>query len=576
VRVALTGPDGDAGSLGEGLRAYGLETASFPLLEASLAADLPGVEREVRSGRGPWDFVGFTSPRAVDALARLEEERGIRVTELGLCFAVGPETARRAAEKGWSVAAEGPGPGAAALLGELDRLARADPLRGKRVLLSLSDRARTDLADGLRERGAIVDAVVAYAVKPPEDLPRRVGALLASGVDAAVLASPSAAEALVEGGGAGTDLPLVALGPTTAEAMARLGLPVAATAERPTPLGLWNAMEETAMGTRGPGFPAARPRRLRRTGAIRRMVRETTLEPRMLVAPMFVVPGSGVRQPVPSMPGVERVSPDEAAKDAEALAGLGVGGAILFGIPDRKDAEGSAAWDPEGPVCRALSRMRDRGLDLVLWADVCLCEYTDHGHCGLLDESGAVRNDETLPLLARAAVAYARAGADAVAPSDMMDGRVRAIRGALDREGLADTLLVSYAVKYASGFYGPFRDAAGSAPRSGDRRAYQMDPANAREALREAALDEAEGADVLMVKPALAYLDVIRQVRDATTLPVAAYNVSGEYAMVKAASERGWIDGERVMLETLTAVRRAGADLILTYHAAEAARRLQG
>jgi len=304
------------------------------------------------------------------------------------------------------------------------------------------------------------------------------------------------------------------------------------------------------------------------------MVRETVLTPDRLVAPMFVVPGGGVRHGVPSMPGVERLSPDEAVKDARMLAGLGVPAVILFGIPALKDAEGSSAWDPAGPVPSAIAAIRAAVPGMQIWADVCLCEYTDHGHCGLLDGKGEVLNDATLPLLARAAVACARAGADAVAPSDMMDGRVGFLRAALDREALADTLIVSYAVKYASAFYGPFRDAAGSAPGSGDRRGYQMDPANAREALREAALDEAEGADILMVKPALAYLDVVRRVREGTRLPVAAYNVSGEYAMVKAAAERGWIDGERVMLETLTSIRRAGADLIVTYHAAEAARLL--
>jgi porphobilinogen synthase len=292
---------------------------------------------------------------------------------------------------------------------------------------------------------------------------------------------------------------------------------------------------------------------------------------------MFVtraIRGSKVREPVPSMPGVERVLPEVAVEDARSLLDLGVRAVILFGIPREKDAEGSGAWDEEGPVCAATRLLKRELPDLQVWADVCLCEYTDHGHCGVLDDRGSVKNDETLPLLSRAAVAYARAGADAVAPSDMMDGRVRAIRTALDHEGLTDTLVVSYAVKYASAFYGPFRDAAASTPRKGDRNAYQMDPANSREALREAALDEAEGADVLMVKPALPCLDVIRAVRERTTLPVAAYNVSGEYAMLKAAAERGWIDGDRAILETLTAIRRAGADLILTYHAAEAARLL--
>jgi porphobilinogen synthase len=247
---------------------------------------------------------------------------------------------------------------------------------------------------------------------------------------------------------------------------------------------------------------------------------------------------------------------------------------ILFGIPASKDEEGSGASDPSGPVPRAIRLLKRALPAMQVWADVCLCEYTDHGHCGVLDGDGEVDNDRTLPLLATAAVACAAAGADAVAPSDMMDGRVRAIRAALDRAGLAGTAIVSYAVKYASAFYGPFREAAGSAPKRGDRKGYQMDPANAREALREAALDEAEGADILMVKPALPCLDIVRRVRERTNLPVAAYSVSGEYAMLEAASERGWIDGDRAILETLIAIRRAGADLVVTYHAARAARLL--
>jgi len=566
MRVALTGPDGDGGSLGEGLRALGVATASHPLL---LAAPEGGPRLAV-GGRAP-DLVAFTSPRAVDALADRAGPPAGRP-----CLAVGPETARRAAAAGWSVALEGPGPGAEALLAALDAAAAAVRVDGRRVLLPVSDRARTALADGLRARGAEVEVAVVYGVRPAPDAAARVRGLLEERADAALVASPSAAEALASGAGdAGAPLPpLVALGPTTAEAMAALGLPVAGTAEEPTPEAVIRAVGEAHRGAARGAFPASRPRRLRRREAIRRLVRETHLTADRLVAPLFVVPGEGVREPIPSMPGVSRVSADEAAVDAAALAGLGVGGVILFGIPAAKDADGSGAWDPGGPVCAALRRIREGGADLALWADVCLCEYTDHGHCGRLAADGSVDNDATLPLLARAAAACARAGADAVAPSDMMDGRVGAIRTALDREGLVDTIIVSYAVKYASAFYGPFRDAAGSAPKSGDRRGYQMDPANAREALREAALDEAEGADVLMVKPALPCLDVVRRVRDATDLPVAAYQVSGEFAMLEAAAARGWIDRDRAILETLTAIRRAGADMVVTYHAAEAARLL--
>jgi porphobilinogen synthase len=320
-------------------------------------------------------------------------------------------------------------------------------------------------------------------------------------------------------------------------------------------------------------FPENRPRRLRRTEALRRLVRETTLLPSQLVAPLFVCHGTGVRRAIGSMPGHAQLSVDEAAREAETLARRGVGGVILFGLPAKKDPEGREAYDPEGIVPRALRALRKATPDLLLWADVCLCEYTDHGHCGLL-RGQEVDNDRTLPLLARAAAVYAEAGADVVAPSDMMDGRVGAIRRGLDEAGKADTVIVSYAAKYASAFYGPFREAAESAPQFGDRRGYQMDPANSDEALREVALDLDEGADAVMVKPALPYLDVIRRVKDRFGVPVAAYNVSGEFAMIKAAGQLGWMDADRAALESLTAIRRAGADVILTYFAGELAPRL--
>jgi porphobilinogen synthase len=319
-------------------------------------------------------------------------------------------------------------------------------------------------------------------------------------------------------------------------------------------------------------FPVERPRRLRASATWRAAVRETRLDPGGLVLPLFVVPGEGVRDPVASMPGVFQMSVDQVVETGLEAASLGVGGVILFGVPDDKDPEGTGAWDPEGPVPAALRALRDEVPGLLRWADVCMCEYTDHGHCGLLTPDGQVDNDATLPLLSRAAVAYAEAGADAVAPSDMMDGRVEAIRLALDDAGHRETVVVSYAVKYASAFYGPFRDAAHSAPSHGDRRGYQMDPANAREALREARLDVEEGADVILVKPALPYLDVIRDVREAVELPVAAYQVSGEYAALKAAAQKGWLDERGVALEALLGIRRAGADLIVTYWAVDAAR----
>lgn len=317
-------------------------------------------------------------------------------------------------------------------------------------------------------------------------------------------------------------------------------------------------------------FPATRMRRLRGSEALRQLVRETTLTPRNLVAPLFVCHGERVRRPIASMPGHAQISVDHAVDKAKKLVSLGVGGLILFGIPAAKDPEGREAYDPDGIVPRAFRAIKAEAPDILLWADVCLCEYTDHGHCGVVKD-GQVDNDRTLPLLARAAVTYAGSGADIVAPSDMMDGRVGAIRKALDGAGHADTPIVAYSAKYASGFYGPFREAAESAPQFGDRRGYQMDPANSDEALREVALDLEEGADAVMVKPALPYLDVIRRVKDRFQVPVVAYNVSGEFAMVKAAAQLGWLDGERVALESLTAIRRAGADIIITYFAEEIA-----
>jgi porphobilinogen synthase len=319
-------------------------------------------------------------------------------------------------------------------------------------------------------------------------------------------------------------------------------------------------------------FPLSRPRRLRRTRVLRELARETRLSRRDLVAPLFVKEGIDEPLPISSMPGHHQHTLESLRKEAAELAALGVPALLLFGIPARKDAEGSQAWAPDGIVQRALRALAaDLGDEVALVGDLCLCEYTDHGHCGLLQDGGAVANDATLERYARIAVAQAEAGAAVIAPSGMMDGQVGAIRSALDDAGFADTAILAYAAKYASGLYGPFREAAEGAPRFGDRTGYQMDPANADEALREVALDVAEGADLVMVKPAGAYLDVLWRVKQAFGLPTAAYHVSGEYAMVKAAAERGWVDGERVMLELLTGIRRAGADLVVTYFAREAA-----
>jgi porphobilinogen synthase len=321
-------------------------------------------------------------------------------------------------------------------------------------------------------------------------------------------------------------------------------------------------------------FPVHRPRRLRRSELLRSFVRETRLSTQGLIYPMFVCPGKNVRNEVGSMPGVAQQSVDRVVEECREVEQLGIPAVILFGLPEKKDETGSEAVSPDGVVQRAIEAIRKAQLKLLVLTDVCLCEYTSHGHCGVIHE-GDVQNDATVEILAAEALSHARAGADIVAPSDMMDGRVGAIRRKLDENGFQDVAILSYAAKYCSGFYGPFREAADSAPQFGDRRGYQMDPANAREALREVALDLEEGADMVMVKPALPYLDVIRQVRDRFDVPVAAYNVSGEYAMVKAAARNGWIDEQRVVLEIMTSIQRAGASIVLTYHAKDLARWLK-
>jgi porphobilinogen synthase len=320
-------------------------------------------------------------------------------------------------------------------------------------------------------------------------------------------------------------------------------------------------------------FPINRPRRLRRNDTLRRMIRETRLSPDNLIHPLFVCPGRGVVNPVPSMPGVAQLSVDRVAAEARAIHAAGVPAIILFGIPERKDALGSEAWNDSGEVQRAIREVKEKVPGLVVITDVCMCEYTDHGHCGAIKGTD-VDNDATLELLSREALSHARAGADIVAPSDMMDGRVAAIRTALDRDGFSEIAIMAYSAKFASAFYGPFRDAAESAPQFGDRRSYQMDPPNGEEALREVALDLEEGADIVMVKPALPYLDLIWRVKNEFRVPVAAYNVSGEYAMIRAAGINGWLDEDRTIMEVLTSIRRAGADLILTYFAKEVAKKL--
>jgi porphobilinogen synthase len=335
------------------------------------------------------------------------------------------------------------------------------------------------------------------------------------------------------------------------------------TIDRANVLARWNEATNDRFG------PVDRPRRLRRTPALRDLVRETRLHPKMLVAPIFVRAGTNLRRPIESLPGVDHVSADEAIRDAERYANLGIGGVILFGVPDDKDDVGTGAWTDDGVTQVALRLLRDADLPLAIVADTCLCEYTEHGHCGPLLTDGSVDNDRAITSLARTAVSQARAGADIVAPSAMMDGQVGAIRAALDDAGQSQTPVMAYAAKAASAFYGPFRDAAGSAPAFGDRRGYQMDPSNRREAMREIALDVAEGADIVMVKPAGPQLDLIAEARARWDVPIAAYQVSGEYAMLVAAAERGWIDRRRATLETLTGIARAGADIVITYAAAD-------
>ncbi len=321
-------------------------------------------------------------------------------------------------------------------------------------------------------------------------------------------------------------------------------------------------------------FPECRPRRLRKNEAFRALIRETQLSPSQLIYPLFVVPGKNRREDVPSMPGVARVSVDQLGKEAKECLSLGVNGVILFGLPESKDNMGSGAHAKDGIIQRAIKELKSKAPEIMVITDVCLCEYTDHGHCGCII-GNEVDNDATLEILAKTALSHAQAGADMVAPSDMMDGRVAEIRAILDENNFDTIPIMSYAVKYASSFYGPFRDAADCSPQFGDRRSYQMDPANSREALREATLDVDEGADILMVKPAVAYLDIISKLREEFDLPIAAYHVSGEYAMIKAAAANGWIDGEKVMAETLLSIKRAGAEIILTYFAKDMAKLLQ-
>ena len=443
-----------------------------------------------------------------------------------------------------------------------------DP-RGRRVLFVRASLADPDLPAGLRERGATVDEVTAYETVegPAESADELRQALRQSDLAAVVFASGSAVRGFAKLAGA-TALPAITIGPRTTAVARDAGFNVVAESPGPSVQQLAAAVTRAIPSLSMPG--PQRPRRLRTNPAMRALVRETRLDPSQLIAPLFVINGREQSHQIASLKGHSRITPDLALREAHRLAELGVGGVLLFGILDDKDAAGSGADDPRGPVPETLRLLRREGLPLALAADVCLCEYTSHGHCGVLDGE-EIDNDASLRRLAAAAIAYAEAGADIVGPSAMMDGQVAALRSGLDGAGFESTAIMAYASKHASSLYGPFREAAGSTPSFGDRKSYQMDPANGREAIREMALDAAEGADILMVKPAITSLDLLARARDRFDLPFAAYQVSGEAAMIEAAADRGWLDRRGAVLESLTAIVRAGAGIVITYFAADAA-----
>jgi porphobilinogen synthase len=498
-----------------------------------------------------FDWVVVTSAAGVAALP--EVHGGHRWA------AVGEATARALRERGIEVGVVPSQANGAALA------AAIPDVEGKRLALVRASGADPDLPTALRARGALVEEITAYETVegPPESEPALQQALREEDVAAVVFASGSAVRGFLKLGGAAT-LPAITIGPRTSAAAREAGFVVAAEATTQDVKQMVAAVERSVSRT------TDRPRRLRTSPALRNLVRETRLHPGQLIAPLFVVTGRGRRQEIESLKGHARLSADLALREAHRLADLGVGGVLLFGIPDAKDAFGSGAEDPHGPVPETLRLLRSEGLPLALVADVCLCEYTSHGHCGILDGE-RVDNDATLIRLAAAAIAYAEAGADIVGPSAMMDGQVAALRGGLDTAGFTETAILAYASKHASSLYAPFREAAGSAPSFGDRKSYQMDFANAREALREMELDAREGADILMVKPAITSLDLLARARDRFDLPLAAYQVSGEAAMIEAAAERGWVDRRAAVLESLTAIARAGATITITYFAADVA-----
>jgi porphobilinogen synthase len=544
--VLVTRPAGAGDPLVAELQARGYQVSAVPtVVTRRLTVAWPDL--------AAFDWVVVTSSAGVEALPVIP--RGPRWA------AVGESTAHALAARGVAVdlvPAEANGAALAAAL--------PDPAN-RRVLLVRASLADPDLSTLLRSRGALVEEVTPYeTVEGPADSSATLQAALGDrDVAAVVFASGSAVRGFVKLGG-DTRLPAITIGPRTSLVARDQGFQVIAESSAPDVIELAATVARAIPVVKAPG--PHRPRRLRTNAALRALVHETRIHPGQLIAPLFVVSGQGQRFQIPSLKGHARLSPDLALREAHRLAGMGIGGVLLFGIPETKDARGSGADDSAGPVPETLRLMRDEGLPLVLVADVCLCEYTSHGHCGVV-HGDRVDNDATLARLGSAAVAYAAAGADIVAPSAMMDGQVAALRTGLDEEGFQDTAIMAYASKHASSFYGPFREAAGSAPSFGDRKSYQMDPANAHDALREMQLDVDEGADILMVKPAITSLDLLARARQRFDLPLAAYQVSGEAAMIEAAAERDWINREGAILESLTAIVRAGAGIVITYFAAD-------
>ena len=548
TRVLVTRPAGARDPLVAELESRGYHVTAVPtVVTRAIEVDWPDI--------AAYDWVVVTSAVGVDSLPS---------TPTGPRWAaVGESTAAALRARGAEADLVPSEANGATLGAELP-----DP-RGSRVLVVRASHADPDLPAKLRERGALVDEVTAYETVegPAESADDLHQALRRSDLAAVVFASGSAVRGFAKLGGS-TALPAITIGPRTTAVARDAGFRVVAESPGPTVQQLAAAVTQAIPAISMPG--SRRPRRLRTSAAMRALVRETRVDPSQLIAPLFVINGREQRHEISSLKGHHRLTPDLALREAHRLAELGVGGVLLFGIPDSKDPEGSGADDPHGPVPETLRLLRREGLPLALAVDVCLCEYTSHGHCGIL-HGEKVDNDASLRRLASAAIAYAEAGAEIAGPSAMMDGQVAALRSGLDGAGFGDVAVMAYSSKHASSLYGPFREAAGSTPSFGDRKSYQMDSANAREAMAEMELDAAEGADILMVKPAITSLDLLARARERFDLPLAAYQVSGEAAMIEAAAERGWLDRRGAIPESITAIVRAGAGIVITYFAADAA-----